>query len=278
MVIGEITYNDLKRSDPAALARVIALFKQHPQFPSWSGQMDAIGLKDEDRDLYLFLMAGRWADDIRGNPQFDRPEWHYVNFPYRPGALQQPPAPTETSILTAYELNRQIVESPTATDPEKAVALTWLFHLVGDVHQPLHTVKLVTDLYPEGDRGGTRFYIRVTPASSTISLHKFWDDLILGSDNVQTVRNTATALRNRPELNRAALAEMTNRRFLDWAGIESLGLAQAVVYRGGKLPASADRAAGAVLPADYPRAVKPIAERRAALAGYRMADLLAGWF
>lgn len=277
MVVGEITYQDLKRSDPAALEKVVGLLKQHPQYPVWEQQMNTRGLAGEDRDLYLFLQAGRWADDIRGNGQYDRPDWHYVNFPYQPGSLVPAQAPEGTSILTAFKLNQQVLQSD-APSAEKAVALTWLFHLVGDVHQPLHVVKLVTDQYPEGDRGGTRFYIRVRPGSGTISLHKFWDDLIQGSENLQDVRTTAIELRNRPEHKREAFGELAVPDFDHWAGVESLGLAQAVVYRGGTLAASTNRSDGAILPADYPAVVKSVAERRAVLAGYRMADLLSKSF
>jgi hypothetical protein len=39
----------------------------------------------------------------------------------------------------------------------------WLFHLVGDIHQPLHTVQLFTREYPNGDRGGNEICVRVTP-------------------------------------------------------------------------------------------------------------------
>jgi hypothetical protein len=42
--------------------------------------------------------------------------------------------------------------------------------------------------------GGTRFYIRAKPDAHTISLPTLWDDFILGSEPVQTVRNRATAL------------------------------------------------------------------------------------
>jgi hypothetical protein len=35
----------------------------------------------------------------------------------------------------------------------RAVALAWLFHLVGDIHQPLHTTELFSVEYPNGDRG-----------------------------------------------------------------------------------------------------------------------------
>jgi S1/P1 Nuclease len=45
-------------------------------------------------------------------------------------------------------------------DPEpKAIALAWLFHLVGDIHQPLHTAQLFTFEYPKGDRGGNELRV-----------------------------------------------------------------------------------------------------------------------
>ena len=37
----------------------------------------------------------------------------------------------------------------------KAMAYCWLFHLVGDIHQPLHCTALFSaEHFPKGDRGG----------------------------------------------------------------------------------------------------------------------------
>jgi S1/P1 Nuclease len=127
---------------------------------------------------------------------------------------------------------------------------------------------------PEGDRGGTRFYIRVRPDRSTISLHQFWDDLVLGSQRFQTVRNTATRLRLQPEHQRNALPELNELQFNQWAMAESFPLAKEVAYRNGTLQGSRDRTNGTVLPPDYPVTTKPTANRRIILAGYRLADLL----
>jgi S1/P1 Nuclease len=47
--------------------------------------------------------------------------------------------------------NQRIVANE--NDPEhKAIALAWPFHLVGDIHQPLHTAQLFTVDYLKGDR------------------------------------------------------------------------------------------------------------------------------
>ena len=88
----------------------------------------------------------------------------------------------------------------TETDPvRKAIALTWLFHLVGDVHQPLHTVQIVTTDYPNGDRGGNAICVRA-PSGNSMDLHRFWDGVITSSNNTARLKNEATTLINRPEL------------------------------------------------------------------------------
>ena len=279
MVSGAIAYADLKQTSPQTLAQVVALLKTHPQFETqWKPKLTQSFVAPEDRDLYLFMLAARWPDDIRGDPAFHHGAWHYINFPYKPEgqpASVQTVEPPPENILSAYQSNRDIARG--AAPGDRAVALCWVFHLLGDVHQPLHTVKLFTTQFPapEGDRGGTRFYIRATPtARTTISLHAFWDDLILGSDRFQSVRNRATALRVQPAHARAQLPELQETGFEQWARQESVSLAKAHAYRNGELQGSTDENNGVALPADYASTTKPLAERRMVLAGYRLADVL----
>src|SRR5262249_54722897 len=74
-----------------------------------------------------------------------------------------------SEILTAMAENQRI--STNENDAErKAIALAWLFHLVGDIHQPLHTVQLFTVDYPHGDRGGNEICVRVTRAGQPMNL------------------------------------------------------------------------------------------------------------
>jgi S1/P1 nuclease len=279
MVSGAIAYADLKQTSPETLARVIALLKSHPHYTTkWVPRLAQLNLSTEEQDLYLFMLAARWPDDIRSDAAFHHGAWHYINLPYKPEgqpASIQPIDPPPENILEAYQSNLDIVQS-TALESSKAVALCWIFHLIGDVHQPLHTIALFTTQFPplEGDRGGTRFYIRVREGSSTISLHTFWDDLILGSERFQNVRSTATALRLQRTHARTQLSELTETRFEGWARQESFGLAKEHAYRNGQLQGSKDQQNGEVLPADYIATVKPLAERRIVLAGYRLADVL----
>ena len=112
--------------------------------------------------------------------------------------------------------NQRIVATETNAE-RKAIALAWLFHLVGDVHQPLHTAQLFTVDYPRGDRGGNEICVRVTQAGQPMDLHRFWDGVITSSQSLTPLRNEATALRSRQEFRRSQLTELASSRFESWA-------------------------------------------------------------
>ena len=111
---------------------------------------------------------------MRRNKQYHHGSWHYINLPYSPGGQEVRPTPIQ-NILTAYAENVRIAQG-NSSPAEKAVALCWLFHLVGDVHQPLHTVALFTPAYPEGDRGGNLAFARVRAGGAILNLHQLWVD------------------------------------------------------------------------------------------------------
>jgi hypothetical protein len=56
------------------------------------------------------------------------------------------------NILTAMAENENVVKNQNDAE-RKAIALAWLFHLVGDIHQPLHTAQLFTVEYPPRRQG-----------------------------------------------------------------------------------------------------------------------------
>ena len=163
MVTGSIAYDELQRNAPATIARVVAILRQHPQYESlWKPQL--AGMSEPDQERYLFMLAARWPDDIRGNGAFDHPEWHYIDYPYKPPgqpASIPAPAPPADNLVTAFQRNVAVIQSA-APESQKAIALCWIFHLIGDAHQPLHTVSLFTTQFPKGDRGGNLFYIRLS--------------------------------------------------------------------------------------------------------------------
>ena len=284
MVMAAVAYRDLQAQQRPVLDAVVVLLRQHPDFPArWAPRLQEV--PEEDQPLVLFMLAARWPDDIRGHPAWDHPTQHFIDVPFIPPG--QPAAvtgvdPNPHNIVTSFAAHQHVLRDRAtgqATTPDKAVALSWIFHQMGGVHQPLHTITLLTADYPppEGDRGGTRFYIRATPGAHTLSLHTLWDDVILGSENVQTVRNRAHTLSLRPDLAHRTFPELAAHDVDGWARA-SFTLAATMAYREGHLAGTKDRAHRAVLPEDYLSQCQALAERQLVLAGDRLADWLIGTF
>jgi S1/P1 Nuclease len=242
-------------------------------------------LPDTDRNEILFMVATNWADDVRtiDRAQYHRGTWHYINSPFKPdtepeSVRTKPPEPV--NILTALAENERIVKS--AVEPEKrAIALTWLFHLVGDVHQPLHTIQIFTKEYPVGDRGGNEICVRIKTDGPPMDLHRFWDGVIMSSRNLTRLMNEATALRNRSEFAKGQLTELASRDFAEWAK-EGSEIATKIAYQNGKFRGTPkgqrkecrDGTDATVLALGYTGIAKRIADRRIVLAGYRLATVL----
>ena len=176
--------------------------------------------------------------------------------------------------------NQRIVATENNAE-RKAIALAWLLHLVGDIHQPLHTVQLFTSEYPKGDRGGNEICVRVTQEGRPMDLHRFWDSVVTSSQTLTRLRNYATALRNRQEFQQGQLTELASTGFEAW-GKESFEIAAKFAYLNGRLigaPRGGNRdcqtvATASVLPMGHVVSASRIADRRIILTGYRLADLL----
>lgn len=113
-------------------------------------------------------LASRWADDIKGNPDYRWANpWHYVNLP--PGAAgydAQRDTPPEGSVMVGIErFSRELADTTQTTDTRRE-ALKFLAHFVEDVHQPLHTGH-------KHDRGGND--VKVTYRDRPVNLHALWD-------------------------------------------------------------------------------------------------------
>ncbi|HET8675799.1 MAG TPA: S1/P1 nuclease [Blastocatellia bacterium] len=277
MVSGAIAYAELKASDPEAVKQVVALLKTLPEYRSkWlpAIRRSPVGLRNHD--LYLFMYAARWADDIR-ETDFHCGNCHFINYPFKPDG--QPDSvttrdPAEVNVESTFEQKMGIIRDANSAAIDKAMALAWVFHLVGDVHQPLHTSALFTTQFPNGDQGGNLIFIRTRANANTTRLHSFWDGLVISSERFPQVRDKANELRSRVSHRRAALRELNERDFHDWSQAESFAAAKIHAYRMGTILGGSDETHGEVLPSNYTFVVRPLAERRMILAGYRLADIL----
>src|SRR5215471_15958957 len=193
MLSGAIAYQVLQEESPQTIDKVKAALEKHPWYANrWQARLQDVPIADHG--LVLFMQAASWADDIRNNDkQHHRPLWHYINWPFKPEgqpASVQTREPEVVNILTAMVENQRIVATENNAE-RKAIAFAWLFHLVGDLHQPLHTAQLFTAEYSNGDRGGNEICVRVTQQGQPMDLHRFWDGVITSSQNLTRLRNEA---------------------------------------------------------------------------------------
>ena len=136
--------------------------------------------KKAKREVYRILgtesmaITSTWPDFIKADSVYNYlSPWHYINF--RSGLNEsqlKDYLATDTAVdayvkinwLTAQLKNRDLEQE------KKLMYLRLLIHIVGDVHQPLHTGR------PE-DRGGNG--IRLSWFNNPYNLHQVWDDRLI---------------------------------------------------------------------------------------------------
>src|ERR1051325_662461 len=93
----------------------------------------------------LFMLAARWADDIRTRDKAEsHPPWHYIDFPFKPvgepASIQVVQPPRENTVTAIEGSGRMLASGSESTS--RGFALAWFFHLFGHVPQPLHESQL----------------------------------------------------------------------------------------------------------------------------------------
>jgi hypothetical protein len=294
-VIAKIAYDQLSQAQQKAVCDIL---KDHPHYAEYLAANMPQGVT---ADEWAFLRAATWSDWIRRNHAGDyhKSEWHYINYPYRLHQAQTSALPTalaqERNILERLPLTVKVAGGSAANELDllsslsaeqrQAVGLCWMFHLIGDLHQPLHVIALIDDArFPastHGDRGGNELAVVVSGTRPT-RLHSYWDGALGYDASYGNVLAIAKALRDTPPLpanDAASLLGQTD--FTAWA-LESYQLAVKYVYLDGDLPIVAWKPAyndvNAVADPDVPvlkdvvqEDAKRISKQRLYLAGLRLA-------
>ncbi|HEV2859686.1 MAG TPA: S1/P1 nuclease [Pyrinomonadaceae bacterium] len=277
MLVAQIAY---LRLTPAAKARVDKLFAA-PQGsrPPLIHLCAGYYMTETCEKLYDPITIAVWMDDFRGdslNDEYDN--WHYVT--YRP-FFDGTPERTDIGANPENALARinwaiNTLRRGTGRDKEDAEVVGFLYHLVGDVHQPLHTISRYTPAQPDGDgdRGGNGFRLQMPPETRVRNLHSFWDAGAgsFGWEGPKRPLDEAARARLRTladEIMRAHPADADQA----WKDVEPLHwieesntLARNVVYK--------NIAENAAPSAAYTEEAQKLVRRRIALAGYRLAEVL----
>jgi hypothetical protein len=214
-----------------------------------------------------------WADEVRGGIN-QTAGWHYVNLPpdaksydrdrdcpRQPGvAAGSRDDAWRDCVVDRIRYHEERLADPKLDRADRAIALKFLVHFVGDIHQPLHASAI--------ERGGNGILVRVfgsdncstDPArTAPCNLHSAWDSLMIAHRNL----NDAAFVKVLE--GRIATGQLLTRPTgtpADWA-MESLAISNTVI-----LPQQ-----GSVDEAYYAKNIG-IIEQRIALGGARLAQVL----
>jgi hypothetical protein len=287
-----IAYDRLR---PATRLRVDALMRAHPDIAALG---DGLDLQTPSGIREVFLRASVWPDRIRSDARFYREtdpralptpllpgfpsmarhdEWHYLTRSFSTDGTPTLPL-TEPNVATIFpSLAASLSDNAIATSV-RAYNLSWIIHVVGDLHQPMHGTSRSTAAHPDGDAGGNRVWVQLRGAArDSTNLHAVWDGWVGRPAGPTPINDVALAIASELPMpvgqpddaliipSGDALAATVR----GWAD-ESATLARHVAY---DLPPRVD-GAPPVLGEDYVERSTRIARQRLALAAYRLAAVI----
>lgn len=303
MTTADVAYSEIERQRPDLIEKIGLLFLKHPDpAPFWVAAGET---KGKERVRRMFLECARWPDDNKFTNN-DRLTWHTARFPVV--ANDAPPEAIAVAsardgkpagqALEALALSYAMLANAESSPAERAWALCWLMHVMGDIHQPMHVSDLFSTDFPTGNMVGSMGYVMDPVTRTPITLHILWDSNDLRVPSLEAVdQATRTYIEKYP---RSAFPELKAHPisdpdfFLEWAK-ESNQIAVDWAFDVRMVPdPNRDKTpeqllAGMInfilngvspvedapeLPAGYWERLKSTAEQRITLAGYRIADLL----
>ncbi|WP_395624264.1 S1/P1 nuclease [Sphingomonas daechungensis] len=119
--------------------------------------------------------AATWPDEMRSDPA---PFWQKKSGPYHYVTLNgvvYDHAPPEGDALEALNRYSATLRDPNASLADKQLALRFIVHLVGDLHQPLHVGKCC-------DKGGNE--VKVKWFGRDLNLHSVWDSALVDDEQL----------------------------------------------------------------------------------------------
>lgn len=129
----------------------------------------ALKVKEILGDETLASVAN-WADFIKSDPNWKKANsWHYVSIPDGK-SYEKIEKSKDGDVVWAIEKFSKVLSDKKATKENKAEAIKFLVHFVGDVHQPLHVGHV-------HDRGGND--VKINWFKEETNLHAVWDESLI---------------------------------------------------------------------------------------------------
>ncbi len=269
MTTGAIAFDTLQRLNPQILADLEQIIMEHPHYNLMLRKTENLHGRAKLRVMMQWM--ARWPDDIRGT-KYSHPEWHtelrvvYGRtwlWPFR-----------NQSALDGLDINYRILSDKSASKKERAIAASWLLHIIGDIQQPLHAGHQMTAEFPATDEAGLLAYI-YKPDGKIINLHQYWDRMLDKSGSVQTTSDywSPRLQKQWPYGSKTMITYKgdINIQFSNWLD-ETMLIAKKFAYSGTYLRASADKDKAPIITAKEHRVAFALSKRRVVTGGYRIAD------
>jgi nuclease S1 len=120
-----------------------------------------------------------WADDVRDilGKSYN---WHFVDIPLNESNYDPvrdcEDTPRGDCAIKAIERNKQVLSDASSGSKKKLEALKFVVHFIGDIHQPLHTVKD----YVGGNTYPVTFFVDpLKKKTEATNLHAVWDSNLI---------------------------------------------------------------------------------------------------
>ena len=167
--------------------------------------------KEIDRLLEGYPMAywANWADFIKSDTtgKWDHTHiWHYFNITgnlSHQAFMEEIKKANQENVYGQISVFQEILKNKNASDDEKRIALYFLIHLVGDLHQPMHIGRL-------DDLGGN--LITVYWFNNPTNIHSIWDSALLNYENYSYTEYTAIL----NKLNKTEKTKLKSGTLEDW--------------------------------------------------------------
>ena len=249
--------------------------------------VDALLAADKDELTATdFVSRNTWADKYRDSDRRTTKlryeatrNWHFVDVelatgdidaacadhPKLPRGTAASAGPANSCVIDKIEQFSAELRDRLVPKTEKIVALKFLLHFIGDLHQPLHASD-------NNDRGGNEVPVLFGPGHTLTNLHFYWDNYVvesLGSDS----RATGALLSK--QIGNSSAGRWSTGTTIAWAR-ESFKQAKSVAYNfTGLAQFTDDRGAiGVRLDSSYENVAAVAAREQLMKAGVRLATLL----
>ncbi len=239
------------------------------------GKVDAI-LASDSSPLTGHDMSDEatWADAYRSHGGRATAQWHFVDteidHPDLDAACFGHPAPDRPAsagpvqdcvVDKVREFSTELADR-TTPQAERLLALKYLLHLVGDIHQPLHASD-------NHDRGGNCVLLGLG-GSRTQNLHAYWDTAVVESIGLDAAQVAATL---RARITPADRRMWQQGEATSWA-MEAFQVARSTAYTIGSPAGCPQDPSPVALPSGYAQHAGAAAALQLERAGVRLGILL----